>query len=200
MSDWYRNVDWSDEIAVDFEKRLSGSRHQKAQNLSLQGLHLIPRHPDVARDLLSRAVAMDDPFETPRAMANLAKAELALGNVDGALSTYEAALERQAKQPNFVAVQPVDYIFVVGIFGRSDRLPVAEPIADALPDEGIFGPDPQIFAAKALVFALAGRDEDARRAAARALPLMADLPDGVALGIDLIELRRRLRELAGEAA
>lgn len=198
--EWYRNTDWSDEIAADFERRLARSRHQKAQNLSLQGLHLIPAHPQVARDLLERAVALDDRFETPRAMANLAKAHLALGDIDAALETYETAMERQMEQPNFIAVQPVDYIFLVGVFGRADRLPAAEPIADALPDEGIFGPDPQIFAAKALVFALAGRDDEARRNAALALPLMADMPDVAALGIDIADIRRRLRKLSGEAA
>ena len=198
--EWYRNTEWSDEIAADFESRLARSRHQKAQNLSLQGLHLIPAHSHVARDLLKRAVALDDQFETPRAMANLAKAHLALGDVDAALETYEAALERQLEQPNFIALQPVDYIFLVGVFARSDRLPAAEPIADALPDEGIFGPDPQVFAAKALVFAMTGRDDDARRNASRALPLMADMPDVAALGIDIADIRRRLRKLAGEAA
>ena len=94
-------------------------------------------------------------------MAYLALAQLALGEVDDALDTYEAALERQLAQPRNIAVHPADYAFLVGMFDRTDRLPVAVPIADALPDDGLFGPDPQVLASKALVFALAGRHEDA---------------------------------------
>lgn len=196
MSAWYRNSDWSDAIAADFERRLARSRHQKAQNLSIQGAHLIASHPEVARDLLQRAAAMDDPFETPRALANLAKAFLALGGVEAALATYEDALLRQSEQPGMVAVHPVDYVFVVGAFARRERLPLAEPIADALADETLFGPDPQLFAAKALVYDLAGRRGDARRYAALARPLMDDMPDVAALGIAIGPLRDRLGAIA----
>lgn len=165
MSEWYRNTEWNDEIAADFEKRLARSRHQKAQNLSLQGHALIPRHPDVARELLTRAVALDDPLETPRALTFLALANLALGDIDGALTTYEAALERQAKQPNLIAVQPADYLFLVGVFSRTERLPAALPIADAMPDDTLFGPDPQVHAAKALIYDMGG--ERTKRATTR---------------------------------
>ena len=193
--EWYRNTDWSDDIAADFERRLARSRHQKAQNLSLQGYHLIARHPAVARSLLERAVALDDRFETPRALANLAMAQLALGEFDAALDTFERALDRQQSQPNNVAVHAADYVFLVGAFARKDRLLIAEPMANAMPDESIFGPDPQFLAAKALVFALAGRDAEARAAAAKALPLWADMPDATAFGIDLADVRRRLESL-----
>ena len=192
MTAWYRNESWSEEISADFERRLARSRHQKAQNLTLQGYHLIARHPMVARELLQRAVTMEDRFETQRALSFLAMANLALGKVDEALEAYEAALGRQVADPSVMAVQPADYIFVVGFFQRSDRLEMAEPIADALTDDGIFGPDPQVHAAKSLVYEMAGRHEDARRQAEIALPLMETMPSVEALGIDLGELRRRL--------
>lgn len=197
MTEWYRNTDWSPEIAKAFEARIARGRTQKAQHLSLQGHALIARHPEVARGLLERAVATNDEFETPRAMAFLAQAQLALSQVDAALDTYEAALERQLAQPNIIAVQPADYLFLVGYFQRAERLPAAEPLADALQDDGIFGPDPQTLAAKALVYALAGRAEAARGPALAALPLMEGMPDAAALGIDIGELRRRLEALAG---
>lgn len=196
MTAWYRNEDWSDDIAADFEKRLARSRHQKAQNLSLQGRHLIAKRPDVARSLLERAIDLRDEFETPRALGGLALTCLALDDVDGALTAYEEALKWQLGQPNFIAVQPVDYLFLVGFFSRHDRLAAAESIADAMPDEGVFGPDPQIYAAKALVFGLAGRDSLARNYAVRALPLMEEMPDVAALGIDIGNLRRRLTTIA----
>jgi len=197
MTAWYRNEDWSDAIAGDFERRLARSRHQKAQNLSLQGYHLIPRHPDVARELLVRAVEIGDVFETPRALGFLATAHLALGELDDALAAYERAMELQIANPTITAVQPLDYIFLVGVFERFDRLATAEPIADALPDESLFGPDSQVFAGKALVYHLCGRTDEARRYASLALPLMEDMPDVTALGVDIGDLRRRLQELSG---
>lgn len=196
MTDWYRNTDWSDEIAAHFESRIARGRTQKAQHLSLQGHALIARHPDVAEGLLERAVAMDDEFETTRALAFLAQARLALGKVDGALEAFEKGLERQLAQPNIIAIQPADYLFLLGYFEREDRLPAALPIAEALADDGVFGPDPQNFAAKAMVFALAGRADEAAAYARDALPLMEWMPETAALGIDLGVLRRRLETLA----
>lgn len=198
MTDWYRNIDWSDEIADAFEAKLARARStSRAQYLSLQGQALIARHPAAAHDLLVRAVALDDDFETARALSFLAQAQLAAGNVEAALDTYERGLKRQLAQPRFIAIQPGDYLFLVGYFGRAERLPVAEPIADALPDEGIFGPDPQVLAAKALVFALAGREHEARIAAQQARKLIAGVADAAAFGIEVAELRRRIERLAG---
>ena len=199
MPDWYRNTEWSPAIAQDFEARLARSRGQKAQYLSLQGLALVPKHADVAAGLLHRVVERGDPHETVRALATLATAYLAQGNVEGALETYEAALERQIVQPNVVAVQPADYLFVIGYFRAASRIPAAVVIAEAMQDDGIFGPDPQVLAAKALVFDLAGRRAEARAAAAKALPMVDELGDGEALGVNVAELRTRLAEI-GEAA
>ena len=47
MTEWYRNTEWSDEIAAEFERRIERSRTQKAQHLSLQGYHLIRNHPEI---------------------------------------------------------------------------------------------------------------------------------------------------------
>jgi tetratricopeptide (TPR) repeat protein len=196
MADWYRNTQWSPAIAEDFEARLARSRSQKAQYLSLQGMALVPKCPEVAASLLRRAIEMGDPFETVRALATLAQAHLALGNVEGALEAYEAALERQIEQPNIVSVQPADYLFAIGYFRAESRMPGAVAIAEAMPDDGIFGPDPQIIAAKAMVFDLAGRTAEASAAAAKALPMFEGLGDAEGLGVNIAELRRRLMEIA----
>jgi tetratricopeptide (TPR) repeat protein len=196
MADWYRNTQWSPAIAEDFEARLARSRSQKAQYLSLQGMALVPKCPEVAASLLRRAIEMGDPFETVRALATLAQAHLALGNVEGALEAYEAALGRQIEQPNIVSVQPADYLFAIGYFRAESRMPGAVAIAEAMPDDGIFGPDPQIIAAKAMVFDLAGRTAEASAAAAKALPMFEGLGDAEGLGVNIAELRRRLMEIA----
>lgn len=195
MTAWYRNEDWSSEIAADFERRLARSRHQKAQNLALQGYHLIPRHPVVARDLLERAIALGDEHQTPRALGFLALAHLALGDVDEALDTYERALLRQTERPNVIAVQPADYLFLVGVFEHAERLRVALPMTEALADDGPFGPDAQALAAKALVLDLAGRTDEACRYAKAARPMLESLPYVAAMGIAIGDVRRRLEAM-----
>jgi hypothetical protein len=197
MPDWYRNTEWSDTVAEAFEARLARSRGQKAQYLSLQGQALIATAPTVAAELLERAVAMGDAFETPRALGHLAQARLAGGNVEGALTAYEEALEAQAAQPNIVGAAPADYAFVVGYFRRAERLSATLPIAEALPIDGVFGPDPQVLATKAMVFELAGWAEQAKTAAVAALPLLEETGEGDAMGISLADLRKRLAAIAG---
>ena len=87
----------------------------------------------------------------------------------------------------------------VGEKHLEDRLPAALAIAEAMPDEAMFGLDPQILAAKAMVFDFAGKTVEAADAAARALPLMEAFEDTAALGVDIGDLRRRLQALAGRA-
>jgi tetratricopeptide (TPR) repeat protein len=200
MTDWYRNAEWSPTIADEFETRLARARTQKAQYLTLQGIALIPAHPGVAADLLQRAAAMGDSFDRVRALAALAQARLALGDPEGALEAYEAALELQVAQPQMIAAQPADYLFVIGYFGSLGRLSGALLMADAMPNEGIFGPDPQILAAKAMVFDLAGLTAKARAAAADALPLFERLGDAEALGVSLADVRCRLAGIVERAA
>ncbi len=200
MTDWYRNTEWSPAIGEAFEARLARSRSQKAQYLSLQGMALVPKHPEVAASLLRRAIELDDPFESVRALATLAQAHLALGNVEEALESYETALGRQIAQPNIVSVQPADYLFVIGYFRAESRMLGAVAIAEAMPDDGIFGPDPQIIAAKAMVFDLAGLTAEAGAAAAKALPMFEGLGDAEALGVNVAELRERLAKIAESAA
>ena len=194
MPDWYRNAEWNAEIASAFEAKLARAR-RKAEYLSLQGQSLIGNAPKVARGLLERAVAEDDEFETARALAFLAQANLALGDVDAALDAYERALERQLDRPNIVAVSLADYAFVVGYWRRAERLPAVLQLADALPVDGLFGPDPQALAARAMLRSLAGHDgaaDDARRA----FDSLATYPDVAALGIGIAELRDRMAEIA----
>jgi hypothetical protein len=194
MSDWYRNEAWDEPIAAAFESKLSRSRN-KAQYLSLQGYALIARYPASAKELLQRAVALDDYHETVRALAFLALACLASGDVDGALEAYEAGFERQSAQPNIVAISVADYAFAVGYWRRKDRLPVVEPLADSLPVDDIFGPNAQSAAARAMVRDMMdhpGAGEDARLA----LELFADVPDAAALGVSIADLRGRLETIA----
>lgn len=194
MPDWYRNAEWNAEIASAFEAKLARAR-RKAEYLSLQGQSLISNAPKVARELLQRAVLEDDEFETVRALAYLGQANLALGDVDAALEAYERALERQLEYPHIIAVSLADYAFVIGYWRRSERLPAIAALVDGLPVDGLFGPDAQALAARAMIRALTDHD-DASDDARHALELLAGYPDVVALGIGIAELQDRLREIA----
>ena len=129
---WYRNRDWSPEIEAEFEKRIARGRSQKAQHLMIQGMALIPRHPDVAARLLERSIALDDEFQLNQAYCQLALARLARGDVEGALQAYEAALEAQLKRPNIQTGAPLDYAFTVAWFERSERYELALTILEAV--------------------------------------------------------------------
>lgn len=196
MAEWYRNTAWDDEIASMFEAKLARARaRSRAQYLSLQGYALLDLHPLIAKSLLARAVALDDEHETVRALSFLAMACLATDDVDGALDAYEAALERQAAQPNMVAASVADYAFTIGYWRRDDRLPVIAPMADAMPIVDPFGPNAQATAARAMIREMVGHpqaNEDARLA----LELFTDAPDGAALGLSIADLRERLEAIA----
>lgn len=195
---WYRNTDWSDAIAADFERRLVRSRQQKAQNLSLQGWHLIARHPAVAVSLLERAIAIGDEFETPRALLYLATAKVVLGDIDGALEAHEIALDRPPGAPSAV-VQPVDYLLLIGVFRRTERLPRALTMMWDLADEGILGADPQVFIAEALVCDLAGRKDEASHYASLALPALTGVPASTSTAIEMGEIKARLIRMANRS-
>ena len=193
---WYRNRDWSPEIEAEFEKRIARGRSQKAQHLMIQGMALIPRHPDVAARLLERSIALEDDFHLNQANCQLALARLAQGDVEGALRAYEAALEAQLKRPNIQTGAPLDYAFTVAWFERSERYELALTILEALKPSIFPGANFQADAAHSLILSDLGRAAEAK---CKAQAVLQDVPDdeqAVWAGISMAELGRRLRTIA----
>jgi tetratricopeptide (TPR) repeat protein len=99
--DWFRNTDWNADVEAAFFKKLSRAR-DKAQYLRIQASTLRLQHPAVALKLLSQYFELGEHFDIAQAFADKASAELALGDVDGAIRSYEDALKREAEYPKLL--------------------------------------------------------------------------------------------------
>ena len=166
---WYRNSDWSPEIAERFDQRLARSRSQKAQYLRIQGSILKDRHPETAIALLERCIAEGDPAFIAHAWAEIADARYRLGNVDGAIEAFEAALEQESREPMFRTNAPLDYALTVAIHERAGRYDRALACLDAVGEGFLPSMLFEEAAARALISAARGDGDAARQAAERAL-------------------------------
>jgi tetratricopeptide (TPR) repeat protein len=98
-SDWFRNKHWNAEIENAFFQKLARAR-DKAQYLRIQACELAPHEPDVALRLLDQYFALNDNSDHAQAHVDRATAFLALGNIEAAVSAYEAALAHEAEFPS----------------------------------------------------------------------------------------------------
>src|SRR5581483_7696923 len=96
--DWFRNSDWSAEIEASFRAKLARAK-DKAQYLRIQAAYLAKREPDTALRLLEEYFQLGDHFDHAQAHVSRAEAYLSLGNLAGAVASYEAALERERVFP-----------------------------------------------------------------------------------------------------
>lgn len=167
--DWYRNSDWSPEIAERFEARLARSRTQKAQYLRIQGSILKERHPAQAIALLERCIAEGDPAFIAHAHAEMADASYRLGDVEAALRAFEAAMEQEAAEPMFRTNAPLDYAFLVALHERAERYDRALAVLDAAGEGFLPSMTFEAAAARALIHSARGEADAARPAAVRAL-------------------------------
>lgn len=96
--DWYRNESWGPEIADSFEQKLQRARaHNKAQYLKIQAGCLATTDPEVALLLLDRYFESGDTFFLAPAYEVRATALVALGRIDEAIGSYDAALLRETE-------------------------------------------------------------------------------------------------------
>jgi hypothetical protein len=102
--DWYRNAEWSDEIAAAFFARLRRSRKwNTAQYLRIQASYLAKRSPKVALDLIEKFFELEpDQTKIECVSAHLVRANayIKLRDSKNALTSFEAAVEREREFPN----------------------------------------------------------------------------------------------------
>jgi tetratricopeptide (TPR) repeat protein len=169
VPDWYRNNDWNDAVAADFEARLARARGQKAQYLRIQGATLRNSHPQVAIALLQRCVELGDPAFTAAALLDTAQARYGIGDIDAALDTLETLLDQEACEPRFRTSAAFDYPFLVALHGQRQRFDRAMAVLEAS-GEGLFADlNFERETALALIYAERGEHWRAAEAAMRAL-------------------------------
>ncbi|MBM1172049.1 hypothetical protein [Microvirga arabica] len=170
MSDsWYRNTEWTPQIEAEFNARLARSRGQKAQYLRIQGSILASRHPEAALQLLHHCIELKDDFTLAAAHQDAAHAYYRMGNIELALRSLEAAIERQEVYPMVRTEAPYDYCMLVALHGREERYDRVLALVARISS----GPFPltefKAQAANAIVLWERGRQEEAKAAARLAI-------------------------------
>lgn len=118
--DWYRNTDWNEAIAQAFRAKLKRAR-DKNQYLRIQASTLANSHPQVALQLLDEYFELGDNFDMAQAHVDRATAYLALGDVEAAIGSYEAAMEREQDCPQFQTGAALHLSYVIALNDLSDR-------------------------------------------------------------------------------
>jgi tetratricopeptide (TPR) repeat protein len=134
--DWYRNNTWDAEIEASFEQRLRRAR-DKSQYLRIQASYLAERYPSLALGLLERYFALGEHFDIAQAHVVRGRALMALGNVEGALSSYEAALEGEHQYPFLRTQAYLDYACLVVEAGPEELYARALEVLDTHQDRRI---------------------------------------------------------------
>ncbi|WP_404360517.1 hypothetical protein [Methylotuvimicrobium sp. KM1] len=112
--DWYRNIDWNEEIEEAFFSKLKRARSQRDQYLVIQALTLTDVHPKVSLRLVDEYFgSRKDGFDDVRALLARAKSYLALDEIDNAIVAFRAILAREAELQKHQSTTYVDYSYIV---------------------------------------------------------------------------------------
>jgi len=166
MSDWFRNTDWNEAIAAAFDQKLKRARDKK-QYLRIQACTLARSHPQIALELLDRYFALGDHFDHAQAHVDRATAHLALGDMESAIHSYEAAVEREAAFPNLRTGAGLELPYLIALNAIVGRFGQAMEMLSGSEDGLMFPVDRfKHHAARAMI--LASNDSLAARAEAKA--------------------------------
>src|SRR5687768_8390175 len=172
-TDWYRNTEWNDAIAADFAARLSRAR-RKEQYIRIQASYLARTHPNAALELLDQYFRLNDKFAHAPAFVARAEAFLALGKVSEALTSYEAALNRETEFPNLKTLAYVEYPYLIATRGISSHYQRALDVLERRKDDLTFPANHFMWhAARAIIQSALGVLEEARVEARAALEAAA---------------------------
>ena len=166
---WYRSTSWDARIEADFHDQLGRARN-KAQYLRIQAHYIAESHPKAALSLLSQYFALGENFDLAQALVDRARAEVVIGDLAGAAASYEAALRRESTYPSVKTQAFLDYACLVAekdirsLFGR------ALEVLETHKDRAVFPLERyRAEGARALLFQLQGRTQEAREAATRSI-------------------------------
>ena len=166
---WFRNKSWDPDIAAAFEEKLRRAR-RKGQYLRIQASYLAQAHPQVALELLDRYFALGDDFDQAQAHVDRAQAYLAIGQVEDAFASYEAALRREEEFPNLRTGAYLELPYQIALQGAAHRYDQAIALLSQAGERLLFPVDHFVFhATKAIIFSAQGNLGDARTEASPAL-------------------------------
>jgi tetratricopeptide (TPR) repeat protein len=111
-ADWFRNTTWNEVVERSFNAKLERAR-RKEQYLRIQASTLARSHPEVALELLGRYFSLKDDFDHAQAHVDRATALLALGRVNEAVESYNAALTREDEFPNLQTQAYLDLPYII---------------------------------------------------------------------------------------
>lgn len=176
--DWYRNRVWDADVEAGFRERLRRAR-DKAQYLRIQASCLARSHPKAALGLLDEYFALGEHFDIAQAHVDRAQALTALGDIEGAFSSCEAALERERMFPSSKTQAYLDFACLVVEAGVERLYARALDVLDSHRDRPVFPADRyRANGARALLLEQLGRLQEARAAAGLAMAAAGETESG----------------------
>ena len=119
-ADWFRNADWNEAVERTFNEKLHRAR-RKESYLRIQACTLARAYPEVALKLLEQYFALKDDFDHAQAHVDRATAFLALGRINEAINSYEAALAREVEFPNLETQAYLDLPYLIATRGVREK-------------------------------------------------------------------------------
>ncbi|MBY0423476.1 MAG: hypothetical protein K2Q06_14310 [Parvularculaceae bacterium] len=138
--DWFRNISWDADIEAAFYKKLSRAR-DKSQYLRIQAHMIADKYPAAALQLLQQYFLLGNKFDNARAYDDQATAYLALGNIEAAITAYEASLARQAEFPQLRTQSYLWLPLLIVTRSLKARFDQAMSILEANRDQAMFPVD-----------------------------------------------------------
>ncbi|HHI80511.1 MAG TPA: hypothetical protein ENK02_11075 [Planctomycetes bacterium] len=135
--EWYRNTEWNEQIAEQFEVKLKRAR-QKAQYLRIQASSLARSEPRVSLELLDRYFDLGDEFDHAQGYVDRATAYRSLGKLKEAVKAYEHALRREAEFPNLQTQAYLELPFLIATTPIPERFDQALTLLDQFRDRPRF--------------------------------------------------------------
>ena len=176
--DWYRNTTWNETIEADFQQHLRRAR-DKSQYIRIQASYLADRYPDIALGLLDQFFALGEHFDIAQAHVDRARALRALNQVEGALASYESALQREQQHPNLKTQAYLDFACLVADARLERMYARGVEVLDAHHTRPMFPVDRyRASGARALLLHALGHEEEARAAAVIAVAAANEVQSG----------------------
>jgi tetratricopeptide (TPR) repeat protein len=176
--DWFRNASWDPEIEATFMARLRRAR-DKSQYLRIQASYLTGVAPEVALRLLAHYFQLGEHFDQAQAHVDRARAYITLGNLDAAIASYEAALERERVYPQLQTQAHLNFPLLIVMRRLPELYSRALAILDATQSRLMFPIDRYLaHGTRALILDEWGNREEARESAALALAAASETQSG----------------------